>query len=185
MLSLGAIWKAVKCGDQLVTAAGVVSLVTYIQITISTGLINTEPRQFQHVISVLVEDSLTTAGRDDGRASVPMVAINGIVTRNMTVPNGHTPKHAFQAFSLPADRDNTTFSAFPATVGVASVDVQCEIPTISDPTNPFAPDALFLQFSSTFCASRRLIAQIQAQNAKKVPEGRGFLGLRRAGRLPK
>ncbi|KAK0648426.1 hypothetical protein B0T16DRAFT_506731 [Cercophora newfieldiana] len=174
MSPLIAVWKAAKFGDHLVTAAVVVSFVIYIQITISTGLINSEPRQFEEAISVLVEDTLTTVGRDDGRASLPMVAVNGMVALNMTIPNGHAGKHAFEWFSPSPDLGPRSFSAFAAPVGVASIDVQCEVPSIEDPTNPLASDSLFLQFKGNYCTSRQLIVQIQAQNSPPVPEGRSY-----------
>ena len=168
-----AIRKAVVFRDYLVVSAIVVSFVIYIQITISTGLINSEPRRFDHDISVLVEDRLTAVGRDDIRASLPMVAINGMVALNMTIPNGHTRTHAFQWFS-PHQDAGTTSTSFEATVGVASVDVQCEAATLEDPTNTLAPDSLLLRFNSSYCTSRQLIVQVQAQNAAPVPEGRSY-----------
>ncbi|KAK3356371.1 hypothetical protein B0T25DRAFT_134943 [Lasiosphaeria hispida] len=169
-----AIWKAIRFGDNLVTAAVVVSVVIYIQITISTGLINSEPRQFNDAISVLVEDRLTTAGRDDDIASLPMVAINGMATLNMTIPNGHTRRHAFQWFSPDKDVAGSAFSAVEATVGVGSVDIQCEVATLGDPTNELAPDTLFLRFNSSYCTSRQLIVENQAQNSMPLPEGRSY-----------
>ncbi|KAK4443586.1 hypothetical protein QBC34DRAFT_443239 [Podospora aff. communis PSN243] len=171
---LKAIRKAVAFGDHLVTAAIVVSFVIYVQITISTGLINSEPRQFNEAISILVEDRFTAAGRDDGRASLPMVAINGMATLNMTIPNGHTPRHVFQWFSSHPDSPSASLSGIQASVDIASLDVKCEVPTLADPVNEFAPDTLFLQFTSSFCTSRRLIVEIQAQNSIPIPEGRSY-----------
>lgn len=170
-----ALWKAVTGRDHLVTAALVVSFVIYIMITISTGLINSEPRRFSEAISVLIEDRLTAAGRDDGRSSVPMVAINGMVALNMTVPRGHTPRHAFQWFVPNQDATNKTFSAVEATVGAASVDVQCEVASLDNPMKPSVPDTLFLQFNSSYCASRRYIVENQAQNSDPpVPQGTSY-----------
>lgn len=169
-----ALWKAVTGRDHLVTAALVVSFVIYIMITISTGLINSEPRQFSEAISVLVEDRLTATGRDDGRSSVPMVAINGMVALNMTVPRGHTRRHAFQWFVPNQDAANKPFSAVEATVGAASVDVQCEVASLDNPKEPSVPDTLFLRFNSSYCGSRRYIVENQAQNSEPVPQGTSY-----------
>ena len=169
-----AVWKAVTDRDHLVTAVLVISFVIYIMITISTGLINSEPRQFSEAISVLVEDRLTAAGRDDGQSSVPMVAINGMVALNMTVPHGHTRRHAFQWFVPNQDAANKPFSAVEASVGAASVDVQCEVASLNNPMEPSVPDTLFLQFNSSYCGSRRYIVENQAQNSEPVPQGTSY-----------
>ncbi|KAK0732429.1 hypothetical protein B0T21DRAFT_452028, partial [Apiosordaria backusii] len=175
-----AVWRALRYGDPLVAAAIVVTLVIWIQITISTGLINLEPTIMgEFLVPILVRDEfipVPTLSPNESVQSIPLTTINGMITLNVTLPSGHAPGYAFQQFSPTGGIARDSMWLMTANVKAASVEVQCDTPSLEQPlTKPDVPDTLFIQFNSTrYCRSRQYFLQINAQNSLPIPEGKSY-----------
>ncbi|KAK4205564.1 hypothetical protein QBC40DRAFT_320517 [Triangularia verruculosa] len=175
-----AVWRALRYGDPLVAAAIVVTVVIWIQITISTGLINLEPMDMgDFPIQILVQDefiAVPAPSRNLSVQSIPMTTINGMITLNVTLPSGHAPGYAFQQFLSDGGIARDSIWVMQANVKAASVELECEAPSLAQPVSkPDVPDTLFIRFESArYCRSRQFFLAIEAQNSLPIPEGRSY-----------
>ncbi|KAK0669043.1 hypothetical protein QBC41DRAFT_112335 [Cercophora samala] len=177
-----AVWQALRYGDPLVAASILVTFVVWIQITISTGLINLEPMAMgEFSIPITLQDefiSMPAMSPNASVQSIPMTTINGMITVNVTLPSGHVPGYAFQQFSPVDDITSDSIRVMEAKVRASSVDVQCDtLPLGEQPLKrPDLPDVLFFRFKSTrHCKTPgQYLFQISAQNVPDVPEGKSY-----------
>ncbi|CAI4215826.1 unnamed protein product [Parascedosporium putredinis] len=170
-------WTSWKHRDLLVWGSTMLSWLFFVQITLSTGLLNLEDVAMQETTALNVYDAfeqITGTDQDVLNSKIPSLMMNGMAILNLSLPLVHHLGNAFQRFGPRSDADSASLSQYASletTLDVTWVDPICERLDVT--AEQWDEDAmanyfgLDISFDSPHCETHRHI--ISSVNKWDVP----------------